>query len=109
MSPANSLPARAMIAFIRVYQAFISPVLRALFGPSCRFEPSCSKYAVACIQGHGAMRGGLLSIVRLCKCHPFHKGGIDLPPPGSHGRSQSPPLGSSPEHLLSEGGHPEQS
>jgi len=62
---------------IRAYQAAISPWL----GNVCRFEPSCSRYAATCIERHGAARGGLLSFVRLCKCHPFHPGGVDLPPP----------------------------
>ena len=102
---ARGLVARGMIALIRVYQRVLSPLLVLLFGPACRFEPSCSKYAVACIAGHGAMRGSLLSIVRLCKCHPFHSGGFDPPPPGSHGRFPPSPLGSSPEQIPLEGGH----
>jgi uncharacterized protein len=69
--------ARLFVFIIRVYQRAISPFL----GNVCRFEPSCSRYAVACLKGHGALRGGLLSIGRLCKCHPFHPGGFD-PPPG---------------------------
>lgn len=73
--------AKLLIALVRLYQLSISPVLVGLFGPACRFEPSCSRYAVACLATHGALRGGLLSVKRLCKCHPFHPGGIDLPPP----------------------------
>jgi putative membrane protein insertion efficiency factor len=68
--------ARILIALVRFYQLTISRVL----GPVCRFEPSCSRYAVACLESHGAIRGSLLSIVRLCKCHPFHPGGYDPPP-----------------------------
>lgn len=68
---------RLFIALIRIYQRTLSPLL----GPVCRFEPSCSRYAVACLESHGALKGSLLSFVRLCKCHPFHPGGIDLPPP----------------------------
>lgn len=71
----------ALIAVIRLYQLTLSRVLRAAFGPVCRFEPSCSRYAVACIQSHGVLRGSLLSARRLCKCHPFHPGGYDPPPP----------------------------
>jgi hypothetical protein len=71
----------ALIALIRLYQLTLSRVLRAAFGPVCRFEPSCSRYAVACIQSHGVLRGSLLSARRLCKCHPFHPGGYDPPPP----------------------------
>jgi putative membrane protein insertion efficiency factor len=68
--------ARLLVAIIRLYQRTLSPLL----GNVCRFEPSCSRYAVACLESHGAARGSLLSIVRLCKCHPFHPGGYDPPP-----------------------------
>jgi uncharacterized protein len=66
-----------MIACIRLYQVGISPLL----GPCCRFSPSCSHYAVACIHDHGALRGGWLTVRRLLRCHPWHPGGLDLPPP----------------------------
>ena len=71
--------ARLFVVLVRGYQRLLSPLLNA-FGPLCRFEPSCSRYALACLEEHGALRGGLLSIVRLCKCHPFHPGGYDPPP-----------------------------
>ncbi|HEX8794338.1 MAG TPA: membrane protein insertion efficiency factor YidD [Polyangiaceae bacterium] len=69
--------ARLLIALVRLYRRTLSPFL----GNVCRFEPSCSRYAIACLEGHGALRGSLLSIARLCKCHPFHPGGYDPPPP----------------------------
>lgn len=75
------MAARLLIALIRVYQLTLSRLILAAFGPVCRFEPSCSRYAVACLMGHGALRGSLLSVKRLCKCHPFHPGGYDPPPP----------------------------
>ncbi len=68
--------AKLFIALVRLYQLAVSPWL----GRVCRFEPSCSRYAIACLESHGAMRGSLLSVKRLCKCHPFHPGGVDLPP-----------------------------
>ncbi len=68
--------AKLFIALVRLYQLAVSPWL----GRVCRFEPSCSRYAVACLESHGALRGSLLSVKRLCKCHPFHPGGVDLPP-----------------------------
>jgi putative membrane protein insertion efficiency factor len=75
---------RIVVAVLRLYQRTLSPLLGWLLGaPSgriCRFEPSCSRYAVAALEAHGLLRGGLLSIVRLCKCHPFHPGGYDPPP-----------------------------
>ena len=72
-----SLAARFLLALVRAYQLVLSPLL----GRVCRFEPSCSRYAAACLRTHGAVRGGLLSVKRLCKCHPFHPGGFDPPPP----------------------------
>lgn len=66
---------------IRVYQLTLSRLLTAVLGPVCRFEPSCSAYAFECVRIHGAWRGALLSVTRLSKCHPFHKGGYDPPPP----------------------------
>ena len=88
--------ATVLIALIRVYQWTLSRLLRAAFGPVCRFEPSCSRYAVACLEGQGALRGSLLSVKRLCKCHPFHPGGYDPPPPprpGRRARSEAKPYG----------------
>ena len=81
----------ALLALIRLYQLTLSRVLLAAFGPVCRFEPSCSRYAAACIQSHGVLRGSLLSAKRLCKCHPFHPGGFDPPPPPRH-LAAAPPL-----------------
>jgi putative membrane protein insertion efficiency factor len=79
--------ARMLIFLIRVYQATLSRLL----GPVCRFEPSCSRYAAACLESHGAFRGGLLSLARVCKCHPFHPGGFDPPPPRVAAKRPSSP------------------
>ena len=88
--------ARLLIALIRVYQRTLSPLL----GNVCRFEPSCSRYAVLCLEEHGACKGSLLSVVRLCKCHPFHPGGYDPPPraltPKVGGAAATPPA---PHHV----------
>ena len=64
------------ISCIRFYQRFISP----LTPPTCRFYPTCSNYAVEAIQVHGAFKGSWLTIKRILKCHPFHKGGFDPVP-----------------------------
>jgi putative membrane protein insertion efficiency factor len=77
--------ARFLIALIRVYQLTLSRLIRLTMGNVCRFEPSCSQYAAACLAGHGALRGSLLSLKRLCRCHPFHPGGYDPPPPPRNG------------------------
>lgn len=66
-----------MIALLHLYRFTLSRCL----GRICRFEPSCSAYAIACLEGYGFFRGSLLSIQRVCKCHPFHEGGFDPPPP----------------------------
>jgi putative membrane protein insertion efficiency factor len=68
------------LLLIRIYQLTLSPLL----GPSCRFEPSCSRYAMACIEGHGVLRGGWLAVRRILRCHPFNPGGYDPPPLPPH-------------------------
>ena len=76
----NPVSAAASLA-IRLYQLTLSRLIRAVLGDVCRFQPSCSQYAFACIRSHGALRGSLLSLRRLSKCHPFHPGGHDPVPP----------------------------
>jgi hypothetical protein len=76
--------AQLLILLVRLYQATLSKLILYTVGPVCRFEPSCSRYAATCLERHGALRGGLLSVRRLCKCHPFHPGGYDPPPPALH-------------------------
>jgi putative membrane protein insertion efficiency factor len=61
------------IGLIFVYQKLISPFT----SPSCRFYPTCSVYARLAIAKYGILRGGMLSLVRVLKCHPFHPGGYD--------------------------------
>jgi len=65
-----------ILFLIRAYQVLLSPLL----GPSCRFEPSCSRYTMTCVETHGAVRGSWLGLRRLARCHPFHPGGFDPPP-----------------------------
>ena len=84
--------ARLLMLLIRGYQLTLSRAIRFLFGDVCRFTPSCSAYAFECIRMHGALRGSLLSVKRLAKCHPFHPGGHDPPPrPESHPRNDELP------------------
>jgi uncharacterized protein len=66
---------------IRAYQLGLAPVL----GNNCRFEPSCSHYAMEAIARHGAWHGSLLALARISRCHPWHEGGYDpVPPAHSH-------------------------
>ncbi len=67
---------------LRLYQWFVSP----LFPPACRFEPSCSHYAVEALALHGPWRGLVLALRRLSRCHPFTRLG------GSSGFDPVPPL-----------------
>ncbi|MCQ2373345.1 MAG: membrane protein insertion efficiency factor YidD [Phascolarctobacterium sp.] len=67
---------RILILCIRFYQVSISP----LFGPKCRFYPTCSVYAIEAIEKWGWVKGSWLTIKRLAKCHPFHPGGYDPVP-----------------------------
>jgi putative membrane protein insertion efficiency factor len=76
-----------LIALIRVYQWTLAPLL----GACCRFEPSCSRYTVSCIQHQGPLRGLWCGFRRLMRCHPFSPGGYD-PPPFLAGGHDPPPF-----------------
>ncbi|QDO87141.1 membrane protein insertion efficiency factor YidD [Ornithinimicrobium ciconiae] len=75
--------AMPLIALVRVYQLLISPLL----GPSCKFYPSCSAYAVTALRRHGPIRGTWLAARRLGRCHPWSHGGVDHVPERGPGRS----------------------
>lgn len=62
------------LGLLRLYQLILSPYL----GQNCRFYPSCSAYAYQAIELYGVGRGTLLAVRRLCRCHPFSRGGVDL-------------------------------
>ncbi|WP_123399449.1 membrane protein insertion efficiency factor YidD [Inmirania thermothiophila] len=68
---------RIATAPLRAYRYAVSPLL----GPRCRFEPSCSAYAIEALERHGPARGAWLALRRLLRCHPFHPGGYDPVPP----------------------------
>ncbi len=66
----------ALIALVKAYRYVVSP----LIGPSCRFHPSCSEYAVDALRRFGALRGSWLAARRIARCHPWHPGGYDPVP-----------------------------
>ena len=66
----------SLIALIRLYRFVIGGVL----GPCCRFEPSCSAYAIEAIKMYGCLQGIYLTALRILRCHPWHPGGIDPVP-----------------------------
>jgi putative membrane protein insertion efficiency factor len=67
---------RLMIMPIRLYKTFISPLLPM----SCRFQPTCSQYAVDALKKHGPIKGTWLSVKRILSCHPWGKHGYDPVP-----------------------------
>jgi putative membrane protein insertion efficiency factor len=76
---------RLFVWLLRGYQLLVSPML----GQNCRFYPSCSSYAIEALEVHGAARGGYLALRRVCRCHPWHAGGVD-PVPGVASAAASP-------------------
>ncbi|HEX5675761.1 MAG TPA: membrane protein insertion efficiency factor YidD [Azonexus sp.] len=68
-----SLP---LIWLLRIYKYAISPML----GRSCRFHPSCSEYAIEALERHGPVKGLILAVRRVGRCHPWHPGGYDPVP-----------------------------
>lgn len=90
----SSWPRRALIGLVRGYRFFLSPWL----GRSCRFEPSCSAFALQALARHGAWGGTCLTTGRVMRCHPWCEGGHDPVPaelprifsPGRWGRHGRP-------------------
>jgi len=58
---------------LHAYKRWISPALP----PSCRYVPTCSEYAIEVVERYGVVRGGMLAVWRVLRCHPFVKGGYD--------------------------------
>ncbi|GBD14806.1 Putative membrane protein insertion efficiency factor [bacterium HR25] len=67
---------RIVLTGITFYQRWVSP----LRPPSCRFLPTCSQYGREAVERHGVLKGGLLTLWRLLRCHPWHPGGYDPVP-----------------------------
>jgi putative membrane protein insertion efficiency factor len=65
-----------LVGLIRGYRRLLSPLL----GPRCRFHPSCSSYGLEAVRVHGATKGSLLTVARICRCNPWNSGGVDPVP-----------------------------
>ena len=76
------LPSSFFILLVRLYRLTLSPAKAFLFGPAaqCRFEPTCSQYAIEALKTHGAITGGWLAAKRVCRCHPWGESGQDPVP-----------------------------
>jgi putative membrane protein insertion efficiency factor len=72
---------RILLAILAFYRRWLSPALHSLGPGGCRFVPTCSEYAATAIATHGPVRGGVLAVWRLLRCHPFGRGGLDQVPP----------------------------
>jgi putative membrane protein insertion efficiency factor len=68
---------KILLFLVRFYQLALSPFL----GTNCRYEPGCSHYAQEAISQHGAIKGSLLALRRVLRCHPFAAHGFDPVPP----------------------------
>jgi putative membrane protein insertion efficiency factor len=64
-----------LIQLVRFYKFAISPML----GNNCRFVPTCSEYFILAVKKYGALRGTLMGVGRILRCHPFCRGGVDFP------------------------------
>jgi uncharacterized protein len=72
----HGLVQRALLGLVKAYRLLLSPWL----GSSCRFEPTCSAYALQALDQHGAAAGSYLTLHRLARCHPWCNGGHDPVP-----------------------------
>jgi putative membrane protein insertion efficiency factor len=79
-APQHQLLARAAITGIHVYQATLSRAFAAS-GVACRFSPTCSHYAEACVRRFGVVRGGGMALARVLRCGPWTPAGTVDPPP----------------------------
>jgi putative membrane protein insertion efficiency factor len=81
----SRLPAAVAIGAIGAYRLVLSPMLMAMFGHACRFEPSCSAFAAEALRRHGLLRGVAMASRRLVRCHPLGGHGFD-PVPAAHAK-----------------------
>lgn len=80
-----SIASSFLRAAVRGYQLIVSPLLP----PSCKFEPTCSHYALTALSRHGAIKGGALSVWRILRCNPWNDGGFDPVPPAAAGHDRA--------------------
>ena len=79
-----SLAARPLLFLVRLYRR-----VRAGRPSPCRFDPTCSTYALEALEQHGALRGSWLTVRRLARCHPWGGHGWDPVPPNPHAKVEN--------------------
>lgn len=62
---------------LKLYKSNISPILTRLFGNACRFTPTCSEYTIEAVEKHGLLKGAVMGVRRLSRCHPWGGQGFD--------------------------------
>jgi uncharacterized protein len=72
---------RILLAVLEFYRRWLSPAVHSLGPGGCRYVPTCSEYATIAIATHGPLRGSMMAIWRVLRCHPFSRGGLDQVPP----------------------------
>jgi putative membrane protein insertion efficiency factor len=77
----SRIPGRAVLALLLGLLWFYRNAISPMRGPTCRYYPSCSTYAVGALRVHGPAKGTLLAVTRVCRCHPWADGGLDPVPP----------------------------
>ncbi|MDP0500350.1 MAG: membrane protein insertion efficiency factor YidD [Verrucomicrobiota bacterium JB022] len=91
-----------LVVLVTLYRWFLSPLLHTLVpGSGCRFEPTCSRYALQALQEHGPLYGSWLAIRRLSRCHPWGGCGFDPVPPRAS--ASQPPERPDPQTLAHHG------
>jgi putative membrane protein insertion efficiency factor len=83
------LPRNLGIALLKLYRAVVSP----LYGDVCRYHPSCSRYALEAVQQNGLLLGIALAAVRIVRCNPWARGGVDDAPQRLNPNFRITPLG----------------
>lgn len=72
---ARDLASLTLVAVVRCYQRWLSPLLPSM----CRYQPTCSEYAVLAVRRYGPLRGAFKAATRIARCHPWSRGGYDPP------------------------------
>ena len=82
--PLAYIISKGLIGFVRLYQLLVSPLL----GANCRYQPTCSAYALEAIERFGPLHGSWIAVKRIARCHPFGGSGYDPVP--DHGQDKRP-------------------